>query len=326
MKALVTGGTGFIGSHLIHRLKNMGFEIRCISKDALNVSFLESMNVEVCFCDLNNGLHRDSILDGVDYVFHLAGVTHARKNRDYYEGNYSATKKITEACSSFSGTIKRFVYVSSLAAVGPSRNGKPVTEDTECHPVSEYGKSKLLAEREVMKHRDILPVTILRPSAVYGPRDRDMYTYIKAILRGIQPVIGFGRKYLNLIYVDDLVTGIIGAATNARAVDQMYMLGSTHAYQVDEIGNAIALSAGKNPVHICIPHFLVYMVGAWGELTAKLSGKSVFFNIQKAREAVQKFWTCSTDKAADHFGFSPKVSLVEGFQRTYSWYVNNNWL
>ncbi len=326
MRALITGGTGFIGSHLIECLRNRGVEVRSLSNDSGNIAWLESMGVEIHLGDINDGICWESMLWDIDIVYHLAGVTRTMRALDYYEGNYIATRNLMSACARFGRQISRFVYVSSQAAVGPSFDGKPVTEESPCHLVSDYGRSKLLAEREVLQYRSSLPITIIRPSSIYGPRERDMYTYMKLIRFGIQPLIGFKGKYLSLLYVDDLIDGILAVTENPQTADQIYMLGSEFAYTTEEIGKAIAMALNSDPVRVRIPHLLVYLTGLCGEITAKFFGRRVYFNMQKAKEAVQTYWTCSIDKAVRHFGFTPAISLPDGFQKTYAWYVQNHWL
>jgi len=326
MKVLVTGGTGFIGSHLIERLRQRGDEVRCVAKDRLNAALLEALNVEVVFGDLNNGVGWESILDGVDYIYHLAGVTRSRSSKEYYEGNFLATKRFIDVCTANCGGLQRFVYVSSLAAVGPSLDSKLVKEETPYHPVSHYGKSKMLGELEVLKARDRLPITIIRPSAVYGPRERDMYEYIRLIMRGIQPLIGFRRKLISLIHSDDVVEGILVAAEHPRGIGETYFLGSEQSYTMEDIGRAIAHAIHNRPIKIRVPHILVYAVGAIAETVGKLTGKQIFFNLQKVRESVQPAWICSVEKARVHLGFRQRVSLDEGMLKTYLWYRKNGWL
>ena len=229
-KILVTGATGFIGSHLVERLRREGHEVRCIAKDPLNVKVLEASGCSVVLGDLNNGVDWDALLDGIDIVYHVAGVTRCKRPEDYYEGNYRATQRFVQVCSDICRRLSRFVYVSSLTATGPSCDGLPVHEDAPYHPVSHYGKSKMMAELEVLRASDRIPVTIVRPSAVYGPRERDMYDYIRMIKRGLQVLIGYRKKMLSLIHADDLVSGIILAGQSAVAAGRTYFLESEEYY------------------------------------------------------------------------------------------------
>ncbi len=214
MKTLVTGGTGFIGSHLIEKLCSKNIEVKCMAKDYLNSDQFKKLNVEFINGDLSNGKLPENLLEDVDNIYHVAGVTHAKSKIDFYNGNYIATKNLIESCIHNNPKIKRFIYVSSLTAVGPSINGAKVNESTPYHPISDYGISKMMAEYEVLKYRNKIPVSVVRPSAVYGPRDKDWYMYAKSIKNGIQLLIGFSKKYVNLIYIDDLIDGIVKAGEN----------------------------------------------------------------------------------------------------------------
>jgi nucleoside-diphosphate-sugar epimerase len=326
MKVLVTGGTGFIGSHLVERLLARGEDVRCVAKDRLNVVMLDSPNVEVILGDLNNGLGWDRILDGVERVYHLAGVTKAARASEYYEGNCLATKRLLESCLRFGRNIKRFLYVSSQAAVGPSPDADPVTECSPYHPVTHYGKSKMMAELEVLKVHDRLPITIIRPSAVYGPRERDWLEYFKYIKQGIQPLMGFGKKLLSLIHSDDLVNGIVAAAESPRAEGEIYFLGSEATYSTEDIGDAVARVLNRRTLRVRIPHVLVRAVGMLSGALARLSGRAALFNYQKAIDSLQSSWVCSVEKAKSHFEFRQCVPLEDGLLRTCRWYQEHGWL
>ncbi len=326
MKSLVTGGTGFIGSRLIERLSNRGDTVLCVARDRLNAEVLRSVGVETVLGNLTNGIEWNSVLDGIDVVFHVAGVTRGCSAADYHSGNAVATERLLEAVAKYRPGLKRFLYVSSLSAVGPSPDGRPVTEESPCRPVSDYGRSKYLAEQAVVRMTDWLPITIVRPSAVYGPRERDMYDYIRTILHGLHLLIGYGRKWVNLVYVDDLVDGIIRAADSPRAVGQTYFLGSERAYDEEEVGETIASVVRRHPIRLHVPHAAVYFIGAAGDFSARVFGKDIFMNLQKVRELVQKAWSCSVEKARRELGFHQQVSLAEGMGITYRWYLDNGWL
>ncbi len=326
MKTLVTGGTGFIGSRLVERLCQRGDTVVCLARDRLNADVLESVGVRTVLADLTNGIAWKSILADVDIVYHVAGVTRGRSARDYYCGNAVATERILHAVLEHRPELKRFLYVSSQSAAGPSPDGNPVTEDSPCHPVSEYGRSKFLAERAVLRVAHRLPVTIARPTAVYGPRERDMYDYMRTVLHGLQLLIGFGKKSVNLVHVDDLVDGIIRAAESPRAVGQIYFLGSERAYDEEEVGATIASIVHSRPFRVHVPHAAAYLVGAVGDVSGRIFGRDVFMNIQKVREIVQTAWSCSIEKARREIGFHQHISLADGMTMTYRWYRDNGWL
>ncbi len=326
MKALVTGGTGFIGSHLTELLCAEGFQVRCIAREEINRSSIERKNVDVILADLNGAPDWEGMLGDVDIVFHLAGVTRARVMKDYYTGNREATRNLVEACLAHARRCRRFVFVSSLTAAGPRRGAAETDEATPCRPVSHYGRSKRLAELEVARLADRIPYTILRPSMVYGPRDRDTFQYFQLVRFGIEPMIGFHPKECNIIHVGDLVKGILLAAENPAAVEQIFFLGSERNYTLHDVSDVIALVEGRHPVRIPLPNLLLYCCGSAAGLAGKLAGRATLFNLQKAREAAQKAWTCSVGKAKALLGFRPQIGLDEGMRLTYDWYRCMGWL
>lgn len=326
MNALVTGGTGFIGSHLIERLRSEGHTIRCIALNTLKADTVTSLGAEVVLGDLRGAIDWDAMLDGIDVVYHLAGVTRARTKMDYITGNTDQTRHVAEACAARSNGRRRFVYVSSLTAVGPSRDGNPVTEETPCAPVSHYGHSKWMAEGEVLRFADRMPVTIVRPAGVYGPRDRDMFEYIKMARRGYAPIIGFDTKWIDLVHARDLADGIYRAGIAPKAEGEVYLLGGPRPYRTTEIGQAVAQAADCDLVQIPLPHALVYTIGLASECVGRLTGMPILFNVQKAREGVQKAWTCSSAKAARDLGYRPRTDLFPGMEETYAWYCAHGWL
>ena len=326
MSVLVTGATGFIGSHLVERLRSKGRTVVCVAKDALNARFLESLGCTIHFGDLNNGVPWQQLLKDTDTVYHLAGVTRARHSREYYEGNVLGTRRLVDACLRYAPHLGRLVMVSSLTASGPSTDGTPLSEDAPFHPVSDYGRSKMLAEQEVMKIAERIPWTILRPSAVYGPRERDMYDYIRTIRRGLEPLIGFKDKLLSLIHADDLVDGIMLAGESPRAIGRTYFLASEKPYSYHEIGLTIARVLKLHPLCLRLPHCLVYAVGAFAAAFGVLTHTEVFFNVQKARESVQPAWVCSVERARRELGFRQRVGLEEGMRQTCDWYREHGWL
>ncbi len=326
MKALVTGGTGFIGSHLVEKLVSAGTEVVCLAKDAMNITALEALGCRVELKDLNSLTSLDGLIDQVDVIYHLAGVTRCRKPEEYYDGNTRATRTFIDLCLNTPSSVRRFVYVSSLTATGPSLPGHPVTEDAPAHPVSHYGRSKMLAEREVLRANEKMEITIVRPSAVYGPRERDMFDYIKMISHGLEPLIGFKDKLMSLIHVHDLVDGIVLAGTLPAAAGKTYFLGSELFYSIRQIAETIASVVHRHPVCVRLPHCAVYTVGALATAVGKVTGQQVFFNMEKARESVQPAWICSVGRAMHDLGFHQSMPLDLGMAQTYFWYRQNGWM
>ena len=323
MKALVTGGTGFIGSHLVEELLSRDWDVQVLAIDKM---YGEELDAPVAIADCSDTDAMAELLPGVDVVFHLAGVTRARHSRDYYTGNHEATRSLLKSCAKHGDSLKRFLFVSSLTAVGPRLGPGEVTESTVCHPVSHYGRSKMLAELEVMRSASRFPVTIVRPGAVFGPRERDLYRYFKMIRAGIQLLLGSGQQEMNLVHVDDFVRGTIRAAEHPAAENEIFFIGDCRNYTSSRICQTIAEAVDKSPLVFKLPVPLLYIIGAAGEGFGRVFGRDVFFNVQKVREAVQDAWTCSSAKARDAFGYVPAIALSEGISSTYDWYRKHGWL
>jgi nucleoside-diphosphate-sugar epimerase len=321
MKALLTGPTGFIGSHLAEELLKRGYTVTCLVRKSSNLKWLENLDVTLHRGDCRD---RDSLYDaikGVDYIFHLAGLTRAPREKDFFEVNAKGTENLLEAVVSENPSIKRFIYVSSLAAAGPCPKGTPITEDTEPRPVSSYGRSKLEAERFVRKHSSSIPATIIRPPAVYGPRDRDFYLLYRMLNRGIFPY--WGESYYSLVYVEDLVRGIISAAESKEAEGETFFLADTAIYSNIEIARVIADSLGRRPVRLPLPKCLVRAVAGVGKL---FGANNCIINVDKARELGYSRWVCDPAKAQKKLGFSSQIPMDKGFRWTTNWYKIHQWL
>ncbi|CUT00042.1 NAD dependent epimerase/dehydratase family protein [Candidatus Kryptonium thompsonii] len=188
MKALVTGGTGFIGSHLVDELLNRGYEVRCIVRDTSNLKWLNGKDVEIFKGSLFDIDFLKKAVEDVDYVYHIAGVTKGKNYQDYYRGNVETTQNLLEACLE-NQKLKKFVLASSLAAVGPGDDAIPVDETRQYNPITSYGKSKAEAEKVTLSFKDKLPITIVRPPSVYGPRDTYTFELFKYVKFGFLPVV-----------------------------------------------------------------------------------------------------------------------------------------
>lgn len=333
MRILVTGGTGFIGSHLVEALLKRNYEVTCLVRRTSNLKWLERLPVRYVWGDF---LKKDSLREAVlgkDIIYHLAGATKSQDKNGYYQANFVATKNLIEVVKSLQPptrdpwhhNLQRFVHISSLAAVGPGAHGEPVTEATLCHPLTDYGKSKLKGEEEVKKYFPHLPITIIRPPVVYGPRDRDLYLYFKSLNYGIKFILG-ARKYINLIHVQDLVEGIIQAAENESGVGKIYFMANDERYSMEYLAHLIAATLRKKRITLHIPDIMIYLLATISEYLAWLKGSPTIFNRQKALEAAQPYWVCNSSRARKELGFRQKITIQEGIQQTLDWYFQNKWL
>lgn len=324
MKALVTGAAGFIGSCLTEELIRKGFDVTCLVRPTSNLKWIEHSGASRIFCDLIDVKSCQERLRGFDYVFHLAGLTKAVSEKDFFTANVDCTRNLLQAVlhnqERGEYKIKRFIYLSSLAAAGPSLDGTPVREDSAPQPVSAYGRSKLGAERVVWEFRGSLPVTIIRPPAVYGPRDTDFLVMFRIINKGLFP--HWGRCYYSMLYVEDLVNGILLAAVRDKAEGELFHLSDNNVYTNEDIAHEIMSALGKKALEIRLPVSLMPVVAFIGE---KISKKGII-NSDKAKELRYPNWTCDSGKALREFGFRPKTTLREGMKWTAEWYRIHRWL
>ena len=194
------------------------------------------------------------------------------------------------------------------------------------HPITTYGKSKLEQERAAKAYMNRLPITIVRPPAIYGERDTEIYLFFKTFQKGLMTLIGFDKKQLSIIHVSDLVKGIYKAAISEKANGETYFISSEKLYDWNQIGDITENVFGKKAIRIKIPHTIVYAIAGVAQFFALFSSKPATFNLEKARDFVQPAWTCSPKKAMEDFGFHQEVSLSDGIKRTINWYRENNWL
>ena len=317
---LVTGGTGFIGSHLLDRLADSSVTVRCLVRRKAVPRKLPP-GVEEAFGDLSSGQGLEQALDGVDTVLHLAGVTKALRSEDYYTGNSRATENLARAVSS---RAIRLIHVSSLAAVGPSPDGKPLAEDAEPHPLTHYGQSKRDAERSV---RELVPgAVIVRPPVVYGPRDTGVFQVLKSIASGIVLEIAGGERWFSAIYVRDLVDGLLVAAKLPNAAGGTYFLTHPKPVSWDELSRTAARIMARQPRVVRVPVSLARAVGYSAELWARVRRKPGILSREKVREACCRWWLCDSGRAARDLGFQARTTLEEGLAITLAWYKEAGWL
>lgn len=321
---LVTGATGFIGSHLVEALVARGERFRClVRRTGLQLPG------DVILADLESGRGLEAALRGVEVVIHLAGVTKALRASDYYTGNKDATEVLAQALGKRN---IQFVHISSLAAVGPNPTATPLNEEAEPRPITHYGRSKLEAERSV---RSLLPgATIIRPPVVYGPRDTGVLEILKPLSKGWAVAIGGGESYANgggerwfsAIYVQDLVEGILLAATSLGARGRTYFLSHPKPVSWSDLASTASQIIGRRARALRVPLPLARAVGCVADLWSRATGHPSVLSREKIREAECLYWTCAADRAAAELGFEARTSLRDGLAQTLAWYKEAGWL
>jgi len=325
VRAFVTGGTGFVGSHLVERLLEGGADVRALVRS--DPKWLAGLPVEVVRGDLGDAEALAAALQGVDQVYHVAGLTRAPDPAALHRANVEGTLRLLEAAEA--AGVERVLVTSSLAAVGPS-GPEPHTEDAPHRPVSAYGRSKAAMEQrlaERVAEREGGPaVTVVRPPAVYGPREADIYTVIKTADRQrLFPIVGDPHApALDLVHVRDLVAGMVKLmATETTAGETYFLGGRPHSWA--EIRDGVLDALGHGALTVRVPKALVGPVGAAVEGVGRLLGRYPPLNREKAREA-KEAWLVSSEKAARDVGYAPEVELAEGLRETVAWYRAHGWL
>ena len=324
--ALVTGATGFVGSHVVDCLLERGRAVRCLVRRSSNLRYLKDPRLEFAYGGLDDATDWQAALDGVDTIYHVAGVTFARRARDYFDVNQRGTERLLAAALKHRQEIKKFVLVSSLAAIGPARDGTPVDEETKPAPITPYGQSKLMGEEAVAAVGDLLPCTIVRPPAVYGPRDYALLELFKAIGRGMMPMIGRYDKQVSLVHARDLATGIILAGESERSTGRAYFISSDEVYSMRRLAASIAEMMGRRARSLAIPRGLAFGVALFAEGVAALTRKPPVINRDKVRDLSERCWGCSIERAKRELSYNPQIPIEEGLRETIDWYKREGWL
>ena len=324
MRVFVTGGTGFIGSHLVDRLllQNNIEEVKClVRKDEKWLSGKSYTKIKGDVHDI------EALKKGIEYcdvVFHLAGAVAAPDIDTFNAANVDGTENVVRTAQKF--RVKKLVILSSLAAAGPSF-GRPLTEDDPLMPVSMYGKSKKKMEELVNRiaHPD-MSTTILRPPAVYGPREEQIFQIFKSASKRVFPIIGDGKSTrISLIHVNDLVDGIMLAAQKDNPGMNTYFISSEELYTWEEIRKIVSKQFGHKTFKVSLPSGWVKRAASLIEGASSVFGHYPVINRDKAEELVME-WTCSVEKAQQELHYTQKVSLEEGISDTIAWYKRHKWL
>ena len=320
MNALVTGSNGFIGSHLVEYLLRKGYEVSCFVRPTSNLQWVEKLPVRFIYGDLSDKSTLHDAVRGQDYVFHAAGKIKAIDWDTYYEANYIGTKNIVESCAETNPNLKRFVYVSSIAAAGPSKKGILKNEEDECTPVNEYGRTKLLGEEAVKNAGERIHWVIIRPPNVLGPRQEDFSRILSIIKWRLKPLLGNRDKQVSICFVDDLVRGIERAATHENTVGETYFITDGKTYSWREIADVMARTLGVSGFLIPIPYHLLLIIASLLGFMSILKGQGSFFSGKTVKQIRKTYITYDGSKAERDFGFETQGDLEDGIRRTVDWY------
>lgn len=332
MRILVTGASGFIGSGLVSALAEAGHDVCALMRPSASSAFLKEVQFTRLAGDLGDQESLVRACQNIEVIYHVAGLTAARNKEEFFKYNAEATKNLASAAAKC-GTVKKFIFVSSLAAAGPSIGLSPRTETESDSPVSLYGESKLRAELYLDELKGDLNFISIRPPMVYGPRDKNVFLFFKTIQKQWMPIMPSrtptGHKYYSSIHVDDLISALV-LALDAPEVDyqngERFFISDGQIYTYERIMGVIAAELKVKPFRINIPSFAVKSMAAMGSMAGKFFNKSFSLNNDKLNELTPDYWICSSQKANDHFKFKPKYTMESGVPHTVAWYKVNGWL
>ena len=316
MNILVTGATGFIGRHLTAALSNNHF-VRCLVRKSSDTSVLNNLNVETVCGDLLDKNSLGPALDGIDLVYHLAGEIHSRRLNDYYKGNVLATQNLLEACKE---TVpKRMIFLSSIAVYTPGTAGNLLTEESECEPLTIYGRTKLAAEELIKKYN--IPWVIVRAPIVYGPYQPAVLNrfFLDALNKRKVTLVGKGDNARSLCFIGNLVGGLMLLAEKPDTNGKTYILSDHLPYMPYEMITTISSLVGQKIRVVHLPSILGDISWQIYKLMAKLF--NLCFIELYALKTMQLHWECDIGKAKKEIGYDPNITLTTGIKSTTDWII-----
>jgi len=328
MKVLVTGGSGFLGSHIAEQLAEQGHVVRALVRRSANRKFLETLKgIEFAEGSVEDADKVAEAVKGVDAIVHSAGLVKARTEDEFTLTNVKGTENLLQAAKKHAPGLKRFVFVSSLAVAGPSHDGKPVMASRDPSPVTRYGRSKLAAERLVLAAKDDLPVVVLRPAAIYGPRDNEVFAFFQSVSRGLLPTVGLKTSTMSVIYGADCADACIKAITADVPSGGVFFVDDGQPLRLTEMLEEIERALGKKALlRLHLPMPFVWAAATASELFGRVTNKAVMLTRDKMNEIRQPHWVCSSEETRLALGWEPRVPLAEGTRITAKWYRENGWL
>lgn len=322
MKAMVTGATGFVGSHLADALRRRGDEVTVLARSAGKAETLASLGLRVIIGDLHDSGALRRAVEGQDVIFHVAGLVAAENEAEFIRANRDGTARVVEAAAR--DGRPRFLLVSSMAAAGPASPGRPLVGGEPPKPVTAYGRSKLAAE--VVVSGSGLPWTIVRPPTVYGPRDREVLKLFRLARFGVAPVFGDGSQELSAIHAADLARALLAACESHVTTGKTYYACHPEVFTSAGFVRAIAAAMGRRVAVVGVPRFIGRMVLAVTEIGARLARRPTILTTDKANEFFQAAWTGDPAPLTRDTGWNAEHDLRTGLADTYQWYRSAGWL
>ncbi|MEN6619348.1 MAG: NAD(P)-dependent oxidoreductase [Rikenellaceae bacterium] len=324
---LITGASGFIGNFLVDEALLRGYNVYVSVRQSTNINRLKKKQVNIVEIDFTNITETNQkilSLPQFEYVIHNAGVTKSLNKKDFFEVNDGYTQRLIFALIQQRKVPKKFFYMSSLAAFGPGEMNSSIDLLSKPNPVTQYGKSKLAADRFITEKSGI-PYIIFRPTAVYGPGDKDFFQTIKLIYKGADFQVGTKPQTLTFIYVKDLSRLVFDAVESSYS-NKAYFVTDGNLYNSLDLGKCVSRRLNKKMLHIAVPIWLAKIIAATTEGFSKFTKKPSVLNREKISELSAKNWNCNIQPLVSDFNFKAEYDLEKGINETVDWYKKEGWL
>ena len=327
-KILITGASGFVGFHLVEQATAAGFVVHAAVRKSSKVDDIKPFVNKFVYPDFDNSdslneLFRD---EQYDYVIHAAAMTKAKVEAEMFHVNVGYTERLIQAAFASATPPKRFVFVSSLAAIGPrAYNDADIQDNAPNKPVTVYGRSKQAAEELVKKQFSNLPITIIRPTAVYGPREKDLFILFDTLNKGVDAYIGRKPQKLSFVYVVDLVHVLLQACTAPQQQLTIFNITDGHVYDRYAMAEIFKQTTGKKPLRLHLPLALVKKVAQLSAWCYKNSDKTPVLYPERLNELTAENWSCDIHRAVEILDYKPQYNLQRGLSNTLNWYKDNKW-
>ena len=323
MRILVTGGNGFLGSHIVEQLAARGHELQLLLRRTSRTEFLEGLAYQRVDGDMRDAASLERAVQGVEAVVHCAGLTTALSAGEFHEVNAYATGVLTDAA--VRAGVRRFVYVSSLAARGPNDEETLVAPETP-RPLTAYGRSKLAGETALLAQRDKLEAVIVRPPVVYGPRDRALVPMYRIARLGVFPLLGDGQNQVSWVYASDAAAATAACVTRDVPSGRIYTFSDGQPHTWRELVASFGEAVGRKPLTPQTPPFLYSAAAQAAGLLSAVLRRPLPLNPDRVIDMRQRYWLCDNDLIKRELGWAPSVRLQAGMALTLRWYREQGWL
>ncbi|WP_225555054.1 NAD-dependent epimerase/dehydratase family protein [Sphingobacterium bovistauri] len=330
MKVFVTGASGFVGSHLVEAAKNLGWEVHAAVRSSSKIEDIKAFVDKFIHPDFGNveELKQLFLQEKYDFIIHAAALTKSKSEEQMLRVNVEMTQNLMQAAFSEGVSLKRFVYVSSLAAIGPIAYDakQDISEDTDYSPLTVYGRSKKASELNIKSRFGDKPISVFRPTAVYGPREKDLFILFDTLNKGLDPYIGANPQKLSFIYVKDLVDVLLKGCEMPQEGLEFYNISDGQVYSKYAMADIFRKTFGKRALRLHLPYRIVSFVARLSQILYTNSSKTPVLYPERLGELTAENWSCDITKAKEKLGYKPNYDLERGLTVTLLWYKNNNWL